>query len=53
MPNGKDDKGKDIMVYMEPTGKNGLPGDRQIREFDEILEDGGLTTESHKGPLED
>lgn len=53
VPNGKDAQGNDILVYMEPTGKNGLPGDRQIREFDEILADGGLTTESHKGPLED
>ena len=53
VPNGKDFLGNDIMAYMEPTGKDGLSGNRQIREFDEILEDGGLTTESHKGPLED
>ena len=53
VPNGKDFMGNDIMVYMEPTGKDGLSGNRQIREFDEIVEDGGLTTENHKGPLED
>ena len=53
VPNGKDSAGNDILIYMEPTGKNGLSGDRQIREFDEILAEGGLTTENHKGPLED
>lgn len=51
--NGKDAAGNDNIVYMEPTGKDGLSGNRQIREFDEILEEGGLTTENHKGPLED
>jgi len=51
--NGKDAYGQDNIVYMEPTGKSGLSGNRQIREFDEILEEGGLTTENHKGPLED
>ena len=53
VPNGKDAQGKDIMVEMEPTGKNGLPGNRQIREFDEILAEGGLTSDNHKGPLEE
>ncbi len=51
--NGASENGDDQIVYMEATGRNGLSGNRQIREFDEILEEGGLTTENHKGPLED
>ncbi|MEC7409901.1 MAG: cytochrome c peroxidase [Planctomycetota bacterium] len=50
--NGKDFLGNDIMVELEATGRTGLSGDRQIREFEDILADGGLTSDTHKGPLE-
>ncbi|MDA9777115.1 hypothetical protein N9D38_01645 [Rubripirellula sp.] len=44
--NGCDDADNDIPCVIESTGRNGLTGNRRLREFDEILADGGLTTEN-------
>ncbi|MEE2937880.1 MAG: cytochrome c peroxidase [Planctomycetota bacterium] len=44
--NGVDRSGNPQYVEIEATGQGGLPGGRELNEFDAILEDGGLTTEN-------
>jgi cytochrome c peroxidase len=44
--NGVDSSGNPQFVEVEATGQSGLPGGRELNEFDAILEDGGLTTEN-------
>jgi len=51
--NGATANGSDIYVEIEASGREGLPGGRSLREFVEILEDGGLTTENRTGVEED
>ena len=47
--NGCDEAGNDIPCVLEATGRNGFSGGRTLREFDEILAEGGLTTENRTG----
>ena len=46
-------KNGDADVEVEASGRDGIPGGRSLKEFDEILEEGGLTTENRTGVEEE